>query len=127
MKRTSWGLVVVDLPKFSLWDSTNGNGKTNGQTSIDLTNNKDLKEESYFIGIVGTGDNKEKLLCYHTKGGSYIVVSRNYTADKLFESIIDINLKAIDIIPDNYNSDKTAPNIDNILDSSNETGGGHNE
>lgn len=110
MKRISWDLPVFSLPDFKFYDTDNKTKK--GQTPITGTPETLPKDNSYFIGTIGTTDG-DKLLCYHISDGKYIVVSYNRNTEIIFKDIIDIYNGGIDINTES-DSNPTVVSIINI-------------
>lgn len=95
MKRISWDLDSYDLPDFVLYNKSDG--ETQGQKPISSTSRPG--NETYFIGLIrnATQEIIEKLLCYHITDGKYIVISYNFSAYKLLQTIIDSKLFELEI------------------------------
>lgn len=93
MKRISWTLTSYVLPDFKLYDKITH--ASSMQTPISISSRP--SDNTYFIGIVPNTDPQEKLLCYHTNGGQYIVVSYNYSSAKLLQNVLDTDLYNIKV------------------------------
>lgn len=92
MKRISWTLSTFTLPDFKIYDTATNASSV--QTPIDIGSRP--TDNTYFIGIpTGTSD---KLLCYHTTLGKYIVISYNFSSAKLLQNVLDADLYNIDVV-----------------------------
>ena len=69
MKRISWTLTNYVLPNFKIYD------KSTSTSTQQIPITSPPSDNTYFIGVVGTIEAPtEKLLCYHTTNGKYIVI-----------------------------------------------------
>lgn len=90
MKRISWVLSEFALPNFKIYDK--GTKVILEQAPIDSSALP--ADNTYFIGVVTivSPASTEKLLCYHISGGNYVVISYNFTAAKLLQDVLDLDL-----------------------------------
>ena len=99
MKRISWTLNSYELPDFKIYDKLSHTSSM----QVPIASENRPPDNSYFIGTVPNTDPVEKLLCYHTTSGQYIVISYNYSSARLFQDVLSTGMYEIEVA--GYNPD----------------------
>src|SRR5690606_5574417 len=105
MKRLKWDLNVYQIPHYVFYDSEDRLEKKQVPILKKVTEENPEgtwpPDNTYFIGEPLDKNNAptgEKLLCYHTNNGKYIVVSYNYSSYKLLENVINSGIFDINMV-----------------------------